>query len=444
LGDVLGNTVAALLEFFQPYPGDEQIPWSDDRREAKRFRVLRAGECFVLEDSFSSEVVTLPLEYVRVPSFRLLDWYARQRAISLNMEYMCSPIHDFPIEQLLGDAIQQYFRDIGYQSPMFFEVGIGRILREPDDLEGPDEYLITIPINGRDLHEQISEEVLLNPDLDLVGWVLKRQLKCVLRENDARNGWLNTHRFKFLGDLFAEPELEPEGEFIIHCGGVQIPADSVKGIARTASMPRLSDRIVARPLVIVVRVNGEPVRALVDSGSLGDLVSSALADQLKLKRRELQDPITLQLAVQGSRSKINHSVNVKFSYQDIAEERNFLVANLSGYDMILGTAWMFQHQVSIGFNPARVCVGSANSVPLQGVATARVFAGGIGLGEDALQAARDELLNYAKPICKTADETGLPPLRAINHTIPLIDENKILPWRPSRCPEALRSQWDLK
>jgi hypothetical protein len=40
LGDVLGNTVAALLDFFQPYPGDESIPWSDERRNAVRFRVL--------------------------------------------------------------------------------------------------------------------------------------------------------------------------------------------------------------------------------------------------------------------------------------------------------------------------------------------------------------------------------------------------------------------
>jgi hypothetical protein len=91
----------------------------------------------------------------------------------------------------------------------------------------------------------------------------------------------------------------------------------------------------------VVRVNGEPVRALVDSGSLGDLVLISLADQLHLKCCEIKDPITLQLAVQGSRSKINHSVDVKFSYQDIVEEHNFLVANLSGYNMILGTAWLF-------------------------------------------------------------------------------------------------------
>jgi hypothetical protein len=158
----------------------------------------------------------------------------------------------------------------------------------------------------------------------------------------------------------------------------------------------------------------------------------------------LEDPLTLQLAVQGSRSKINHSVNVKFKYQDITEERTFLVANISGYNMILGTAWLFQHKVSIGLNPSRVCIGSAESVPLESVATAKVFSGATGLKEDILQAARDELMEYAKPICKSAEETGLLPFRTINHTIPLIDEEKILPWRPSRCPEALRSLWDEK
>ena len=34
------------------------------------------------------------------------------------------------------------------------------------------------------------------------------------------------------------------------------------------------------------------------------------------------------------------------------------------------------------------------------------------------------------------EEMDLPPFRAINHEIPLIDVNNIYPWRPSRCPEA--------
>jgi hypothetical protein len=126
------------------------------------------------------------------------------------------------------------------------------------------------------------------------------------------------------------------------------------------------------------------------------------------------------------------------------EECEFRVASLNGYDMILGTAWLFQHKVSIGFNPSRVCIGSANTVRLEGVATAQVYSGAVGLDKGVLQRARDELIEYAKPICKSAEETGLPPLRTINHPFLLIDEDEILPWRPSRCPEPLTELWDEK
>ncbi|KAJ7131296.1 hypothetical protein C8R44DRAFT_731533 [Mycena epipterygia] len=41
--------------------------------------------------------------------------------------------------EALADAVQQYFMDVGLWMPMFKGVGIGKIPREPDDLEGPDE-----------------------------------------------------------------------------------------------------------------------------------------------------------------------------------------------------------------------------------------------------------------------------------------------------------------
>ena len=47
----------------------------------------------------------------------------------------------------------------------------------------------------------------------------------------------------------------------------------------------------------------------------------------------------------------------------------------------------------------------------------------------------------AKPLCTSTGETELPLLRETNHTIPLIDENKIYTWRSSQCPEALRPAW---
>ncbi|KAJ6488750.1 hypothetical protein C8R45DRAFT_929460 [Mycena sanguinolenta] len=250
IGDVLGDTIAALLEFFKPYPGDIQIPWTDEREAARRFRVMRASEeSYVIDDSWFDWATPLPMELIRSSNFYLLEWYARAQAKSLGIEYLrASPIHHFPVEEILADAIQQYFRDVSREIPGFAQVTIERILREPEDNEGPDIFLIISPLGSRDLHEIISEQTLLNPDLNLVNWVHRRRLKCLLRENSTKV----SQRDDYLGALFDLPEPEMEGEFFLHCGGVQIPADSVKGISRTASMPRISDRVVARPLVIVI------------------------------------------------------------------------------------------------------------------------------------------------------------------------------------------------
>jgi hypothetical protein len=59
---------------------------------------------------------------------------------------------------------------------------------------------------------------------------------------------------------------------------------------------------------------------------------------------------------------------------------------------------------------------------------------------------REALYSYADPICveNINHDLPLPPLRAINHTIPLIDAERVYPWRPLRCPEPLRPQWVAK
>lgn len=227
-------------------------------------------------------------------------------------------------------------------------------------------------------------------------------------------------------------------------GGVQIPRSMYPAVQRNSSSVKDFSRVVPKPLVVVVTLNGQPARALVDSGSLGDFVSSTVVDQLGIKRVELESPVPLQLAVQGSKSKIICGANISFKYQDISETRYFDIINLSNYDVILGTPWLYQHQACIGFNKSRLVVGSAVSLPMKGDAVAKVASRAMNVLEDSLEAARAELIDYAKPLCLKASDTELPPLRAINHTIPLINVDAIYPWRPSRCPEALRPQWDDK
>jgi hypothetical protein len=81
---------------------------------------------------------------------------------------------------------------------------------------------------------------------------------------------------------------------------------------------------------------------------------------------------------------------------------------------------------------------------VKGDRTTQVLSQAMTIEESEFEAVRKELIAYAEPLCHTAEETALPPLRAINHRIPLIDEKKIYPWRASRCPLPLRSQWDEK
>ena len=120
------------------------------------------------------------------------------------------------------------------------------------------------------------------------------------------------------------------------------------------------------------------------------------------------------------------------------------VININNYDLILGTPWMYQHQICLGFNPVRVVVGSDTALPLKAGTDTKLMVLMMTLEEKRIDSVREELHQYAEPLCREMSETDLPPLRAINHMIPLIYELKTYTWHPSRCPEAFRAQWAEK
>lgn len=252
-----------------------------------------------------------------------------------------------------------------------------------------------------------------------------------------------TYHLKVLAAASSRARLDGFPGFynIVELNGQQVEAGTYPSIQRNATMTKDPGRLIPKPLVIVVEIAGQPAYALVDSGSLGDFISSSLVEQLQLKKTELVTPLQVQLAVQGSRSHVNFGVKPSFEYQDICGERHFDVINLSNYDLILGTPWLFQHKVMFGINPPRVVIGSMHPIPMKGSGVTQLTSRAMSMNADNVAQARQELLEYAKPLCKKASNTLLPPLRVINHKIPLINEAQIYPWRPSRCPEAMRSQW---
>jgi len=212
-------------------------------------------------------------------------------------------------------------------------------------------------------------------------------------------------------------------------------------IQRNVAVTRDFKHTIPKPIVVLVHVNGQPARALINTGSLADFVSLTLVEQLRLERIMLEKPLTIQLAVQGSRSKVNFGVRVRFQYQGTDYKRYFDVINLQNYDMILGTPFLYQHRVLVGLNSPRVVLGSKEPLEMRGPQVSVLESQATEVYEDRLERVRERLRELAQLLCSQAGATALPLLRAINHSIPLIDEGKIYPWHPSKCPKALRPLW---
>ena len=106
------------------------------------------------------------------------------------------------------------------------------------------------------------------------------------------------------------------------------------------------DKYLQWCIEVLVPVNGLSARVLLDSGSNTNMVSPEFATVAKIPAIELQEPMGLQLAVTGSRSKINYGTWTTIEFGPITPQVYFDIANIDGYDAILGTPFMWEHGVS--------------------------------------------------------------------------------------------------
>jgi hypothetical protein len=157
-------------------------------------------------------------------------------------------------------------------------------------------------------------------------------------------------------------------------------------------------------------------------------------------------PLPLHLAVQGSRSKVNCGVTIQFEYQKINIMKYFDIINLSNYDLILGTPFLYQHKVILALNEPSVKIGTLVPEPMKGKNVSWLYSRSAELVEEDLGKIRTHLMDYVQSqgLFNDPGTSPLPPLRDINHEILLMDETKIYPWQPSRCPEVFKEQWVKK
>ncbi|KZS87228.1 hypothetical protein SISNIDRAFT_396033, partial [Sistotremastrum niveocremeum HHB9708] len=180
-------------------------------------------------------------------------------------------------------------------------------------------------------------------------------------------------------------------------------------------------------------VNGQRAKCLFDSGCETVLCSPEFQTACKLPRFLYEKPCHLQLAVKGSKSAINYSTEATFNVNGLQVRSNMDVANIDNYEVIIGVPLLRKLKVSMHF--AEVCRLEANGSPVP------IFEPKVGHDMSA-----EEVSNRIDGwVSEYADVFGeqpleLPPFRAVNHEINLIDEKLVLKYRMPRCPDELKSQ----
>lgn len=189
----------------------------------------------------------------------------------------------------------------------------------------------------------------------------------------------------------------------------------LKAVECNATKPKDFKCLVPKSTSVECYINWKLVHALLDSGSLSDLISTTVVNQLKLLAMHLVKPVACQMAATGSKTMITSSVDCEFTNQNVKENQRFDVINLENHDMIPGTPFLWQHKVILGFNPAKVAIDSDKSVALAGDEVAKVTSMAADVVQNELDKLHQQLCEEAADICKSAKETPLLPLRAINH-----------------------------
>jgi hypothetical protein len=447
-----------MLDGLQPFPGDESRT-----HVIRRFDVEYCLDAVTwIHDRMHGTSDWVCMLHFRDRHFDLGGWFARQCAYRAGMDLreVLSHYSDANMRTYLNEWIDEELKEgAPYSADLVY-----RGTEDPRfeiDFDNSNLHEYQIKDNKRRITVQLSVDSLVDQAFDLQAWYAQKM--CDLRVNNKHglhgdynvdnddsdesddsddddddnqnspphpsNGSQDDDTEWMQNSLGSEMCMEDQDLISeLELNGVQVPRGSYAALQRNAAMPKDFTRTVPKPVVIVVHVNGHPARALLDSGSLGDFMSTSLADQLKVQKVMLQKPLSLQLVVQGSRSKVNWGTTVHFKYQSIDKDRYFDITNLSNYDLILGTPWLFAHQTTFGLNPTRVIVGSNMSKPLQGNAVTKIVSRAMDVLQEEVLRVREELIEYAQPLCKEMEETDLPPLRLINHEILLIDKEMIYPW----------------
>src|SRR5271154_5567770 len=99
-----------------------------------------------------------------------------------------------------------------------------------------------------------------------------------------------------------------------------------------------------------MQIDGFKARVLIDTGCTTDMISPNVLGALDKLLFELSEPIGLQLATEGSKSKINYGYSTHTKLGGFEVKHYLDIANLDKYDVILGIPFLRKYKVVIVFD----------------------------------------------------------------------------------------------
>ncbi|KAF8239632.1 hypothetical protein L208DRAFT_1236749, partial [Tricholoma matsutake] len=156
------------------------------------------------------------------------------------------------------------------------------------------------------------------------------------------------------------------------------------------------------------------------------------------KVHELIEPMPLQLGTVGSQSKINFGLFAEFELRTVKADHYFDVINLDRYDAIMGTVFMRKYGLILDFEQDQVWFqGQVIPTIVESKSTFRQVHQYAMRTQPDIPRLWEEWLEICKDILKGVPKRP-PPMREINHQIPLVDEKKRYNYHLPKCPDSMR------
>jgi len=172
-----------------------------------------------------------------------------------------------------------------------------------------------------------------------------------------------------------------------------------------------------KALEAYITVNGHKAKALrlFDTGTMGDnLISGKFVSIFQIPTKDLATPISLKMAVKGSRSTINYKSQPVIQVGDeTGDITDALVCSLDNYDIFLGMPYLTTHNAIIN------CGNSIISFPKKGI-TLSCRKGNNAKFSAMTTSDTPDFISQFPDVFPAKKITELPPLRQINHHLNLI------------------------